>query len=84
VGHEEEEGVMTVGNFLRRERMSGGRGEAEEIRGGVEEGEGGIGWVGEVGGTVRGGKETLQCFVSIIAAFALRKSKPKMGCVTFA
>jgi hypothetical protein len=75
---------MTVGNFSRRERMSGERGEAEEMRGGVGGGEGGIGWVGWVGGTVRGGKETLQYFVSIMAAFALKKSKPKMGCVTFA
>jgi hypothetical protein len=46
--------------------------------------EGGIGGVGKIAGTVRGRKETLQCFVSIMAAFALRKSKPKLGCVNFA
>jgi hypothetical protein len=84
VGHDEEEGLMTVGYFSRRERMSGGREGTEEMRGGEGEGEGVIGGVGKIGGMVRGGKEMRQCFVSIMAAFALRKSKPKMGCVTFA
>jgi hypothetical protein len=33
VGHEEEVGVMTVGNFIRMGRMSGGAEEREEIIG---------------------------------------------------
>jgi hypothetical protein len=87
---------MTLGNFSRMGRMSGGIEEREEIIGGdgEEEGNGmGVGGVG-VGGTgvggrgvcgvEMGGKETWQVFELIMASFALRKSKPKMGCVTFA
>jgi hypothetical protein len=72
-------------------RMSGGTEEREEIIGGdgEEKGSGmGVGGTG-VGGTgvgwvEMGGKETWQVFELIMASFALRKSKPKMGCVTFA
>jgi hypothetical protein len=71
-------------------RMSGGMNEREEKTGGDgEEEKGEMGGVGRdggmgVGGTGVGGKETWQLFESIMAAFALRKSKPKMGFVTFA
>jgi hypothetical protein len=70
-------------------RMSGGTEEREEIIGGDGEEVGGMGGVRRdggtgVGGTGVGGKETWQLFESIMAAFALRKSKPKIGCVTFA
>jgi hypothetical protein len=75
---------MTVGYFSRMGRMSGGTEEREEIIGGDGEEEGGMGGVGRDGGMGGGGKETWQLFESIMAAFALRKSKPKMGCVTFA
>jgi hypothetical protein len=82
---------MTLGNFSRMGRMSGGIEEREEIIGGdgEEEGSGivvggtGVGGTG-VGGAGVGGKETWQLFELIMASFALRKSKPKMGCVTFA
>ena len=46
--------------------------------GGTGVGGTGVGWV------EMGGKETWQVFELIMASFALRKSKPKMGCVTFA
>jgi hypothetical protein len=82
---------MTLGNFSRMGRMSGGTEEREEIIGGDgEEEESGTGVSGAgvggtgVGGMEVGGKETWQLFESTMAAFALRKSKPKMGCVTFA
>jgi hypothetical protein len=66
-------------------RMSGGTEEREEIIGGDGEEEGGMVGVGrDGGGTGVGGKETWQFSESIMAAFALRKSKPKIGCVTFA
>jgi hypothetical protein len=84
VGHDEEEGVMIVGYFSRMGRMSGGIDEREEMTGGDGEEEGEMGGVGRDGGTEGGGKETWQRFESIMAAFALRKSKPKMVCVTFA
>ena len=77
---------MTVGNFSRMGRISEGTEEREEIIGvgGEEEGSGtGVGGTGK-GGTGVGGKETWQVFELIMASFALRKSKPKMGCVTFA
>jgi hypothetical protein len=77
---------MTVGNFSRMGRISEGTEEREEIRGvgGEEEGSRtGVGGTGR-GGTGVGGKETWQVFELIMASFALRKSKPKMGCVTFA
>jgi hypothetical protein len=84
--------VMTFGNFSRMGRMSEGTEEREEIIGGdgEEEGSGmgvggtGVGGLG-VGGVEMGGKETWQVFELIMASFASkRKSKPKMGCVTFA
>jgi hypothetical protein len=77
---------MTVGNFSRMGRISEGTEEREETIGvgGEEEGSGtGVGGTGE-GGTGVCGKETWQVFELIIASFAFRKSKPKMGCVTFA
>jgi hypothetical protein len=91
VGHEEEVGVMTLGNCSRMGRISEGTEEREEIVwvDGEEEGSGmGVGGTGRggagVGGAEMGGKETWQVLELIMASFALRKSKPKMGCVTFA
>jgi hypothetical protein len=82
---------MTLGNFSRMGRISEGTEEREEIIGvgGEEEGSGtGVGGTvkgGTVkGGTGVGGKETWQVLELIMASFAFKKSKPKMGCVTFA